>query len=191
MLKEEAKSLWCQLRDGDENAFLKIYRAYYQDLYALGLSLSADKSLTKECIQQVFTDIWSNRITLSEVENVKGYLLTCLRNMTLRQLTNSNRLTSFNKDIHSSSYGSEISVEQEIIEDQRMIELRGKLLKAMDKLTIRQKELIERRFLQGMSYEEIEEETNLTRRTIYNHIHMAIQILKNSILFILLNLIAQ
>ena len=65
---------------GDQNAFLTIYQNHYQSLFSYGLSITGDKELTKDCIQELFLEIWKTRLTLNkEVDNIRSYLFTWLR----------------------------------------------------------------------------------------------------------------
>src|SRR5664279_5641997 len=71
---------WCNIIDGDKEAFLLFYHKYYRALFCYGFSLTADKELTKDCIQELFLDIWNTRLKLNkDVENVRSYLFTWLR----------------------------------------------------------------------------------------------------------------
>ncbi len=51
-------------------------------------SLSADRELTKDCIQELFLEIWNSRPSLDrEVKNVRSYLFTWLRRKISRELS--------------------------------------------------------------------------------------------------------
>ena len=74
------KSPWELLIEGDREAFISIYETHYQDLFTYGFSISGDKELTKDCIQDLFLEMWNIRSQLTgEVTNVKSYLFTWLR----------------------------------------------------------------------------------------------------------------
>ena len=61
---------------GDKEAFLAIYHNHYHPLFYYGFTLTADRELTKDCIQELFLDIWNKRPTLNkEVDNIQSYLL--------------------------------------------------------------------------------------------------------------------
>ena len=71
---------WDNMVKGDKEAFLAIYHNHYRALFYYGFSLTADRELTKDCIQELFLDIWNTRPTLNkEVENIQSYLFTWLR----------------------------------------------------------------------------------------------------------------
>src|SRR5690242_12079529 len=71
---------WIRILEGDENAFLFIYRKHYNELFRYGLILSKDKELTKDCIQEVFMELWKNSPTINKnVHDIRAYLFTWLR----------------------------------------------------------------------------------------------------------------
>src|SRR5450432_4876934 len=77
---------WDNMVTGNKEAFLAIYHDHYRALFYYGFSLTADRELTKDCIQELFLDIWNTRPTLNkEVENVRSYLFTWLRRKVSRR----------------------------------------------------------------------------------------------------------
>jgi len=66
---------WKSMKEGSKKAFLDIYQENYNILFSYGFSLTRDKELTKDCIQEVFLEIWKTRITINpDVQNVRSYL---------------------------------------------------------------------------------------------------------------------
>ena len=84
------KSAWELLIEGDREAFISIYETNYQHLFTYGFSLCGDKELTKDCIQDLFLEIWNTRSHLTtEVSNVRSYLFTWLRRKITKELSRS------------------------------------------------------------------------------------------------------
>src|SRR5271170_2693409 len=82
------KNTWGRMADGDKEAFMTLYQSHYQALFCYGFSLSTDRELTKDCIQELFLEIWNTRLSLNkEVKNVKSYLFTWLRRKISRELS--------------------------------------------------------------------------------------------------------
>ena len=93
------KSPWELLIEGDREAFISIYETHYQDLFTYGFSISGDKELTKDCIQDLFLEMWNIRSQLtSEVTNVKSYLFTWLRRKITKTLSRTAHSKSGAKD---------------------------------------------------------------------------------------------
>src|SRR6202451_2872026 len=78
---------WRSMAEGDKGSFLLLYQTCYQALFCYGFSLSVDRALTKDCIQELFVEIWTTRSSLNkDVHNVRSYLLTWLRRKVSREL---------------------------------------------------------------------------------------------------------
>ena len=177
------KQLWSALKKGDENAFLQIYENVYQELYAYGFRVSGHKELTKDTIHQVFLELWSQREKLNDVSAIKPYLITYLRRKLLKELSVSGAPPV--NDFDDYLLETQHSYEDLLIKNQSNRDMKDRLQKALDTLTKKQLEIIKLKFYEGMSYDEIGQVTNLQRRTIYNHLHQAIKILRDAMLLIL------
>ena len=145
--------IWENFLWGDDEAYTYIYREYSQALYAYGMHFTSDKGLVEDCIQDVFIKIFQNRRHLQSTDNIKLYLFIALKN----KLFN-----IFRKDIKYSQidslepvFAAEYTIEDEIIENEREQFLNEKMIRMLEVLSPRQKEIIYYRFVEGLSYEEI------------------------------------
>jgi RNA polymerase sigma factor (sigma-70 family) len=176
------KSPWELLIEGDREAFISIYETNYQDLFSYGFSICGDKELTKDCIQDLFLEIWNIRSQLTrEVTNVRSYLFTWLRRKITKALSRSAHIKNGAKD-GADELLVELPYETLLIRFQQTSEDKEKLSAALSKLTKKQVEIIKLRFYDNLSYAEISQKTSLTTRTVYNHIHEAIRQLRNGLL---------
>ncbi|RAJ81842.1 RNA polymerase sigma-70 factor (ECF subfamily) [Chitinophaga dinghuensis] len=172
---------WLQLKAGNEKALLLLYDNHFLGLLNYGSKFTASKEQVHECITQVLIELWDKRHTLPEVENVRSYLLTCVRRKLLAEqeaskLRERNHLTyTVNED------ASEVSYEQLLIENQTRADQISKLKAAFDKLTPRQKELLKMKYFDDLSYEEIAIQAGITKRTAYNIIHDGLKILREEL----------
>jgi RNA polymerase sigma-70 factor (ECF subfamily) len=163
---------------GDKNAFLTIYKEYYTALFHYGYSLTNDKELTKDCIQELFLEVWNTRTSIKkDVDNARCYLCTWLRRKISRHINRIERARSgagsaINFDLIESSY------EELLIANQHIEEKKERLNRAISKLTKKQVEIIRLKFFENLSYPAIADKTSLTTRTIYNIIYEAIHILR-------------
>ena len=66
--------IWQNIRDGDAVAMKALYQQCYQSLYAYGFRVLPDKDKIKDCLHEVFCEIWQRRAKLGEVVNVEAYL---------------------------------------------------------------------------------------------------------------------
>lgn len=176
---------WCNIIDGDKEAFLLFYHKYYRALFCYGFSLSTDRELTKDCIQELFLDIWNTRSTLNkDVENIQSYLFTWLRRKINRKQLRLSKDRDYQHSVEGNE-GSEFCYEELLIAFQQTEEKKEQLRKALETLTKKQMEIIRLKFFDNLSYTEISTKTSLTTRTVYNIIHLAITRLREAMMILL------
>ena len=177
------------MTEGDKSSFLTIYQTYYQALFCYGFSLSVDRELTKDCIQELFVEIWNTRSSLNrEVKNVRSYLFTWLRRKISRELSRLAKQTAFN-DATEESESVQASYEELLIAFQQSAEKKAQLRSALAKLTKKQLEIIRLKFFENLSYSAIAAKKSLTPRTVYNSIYESIRQLRESMKLLLISLI--
>ena len=160
---------------GDKEAFLAIYHNHYRALFYYGFSLTADRELTKDCIQELFLDIWNTRPTLNkEVENIQSYLFTWLRRKISRTQSRLLREKLYERSGEAGD-NKEFCYEELLIAFQQTEEKKEHLGRALGTLTKKQLEIIRLKFFDNLSYAEISEKTSLTTRTVYNIIYESIK----------------
>ncbi|MEM9824490.1 MAG: sigma-70 family RNA polymerase sigma factor [Bacteroidota bacterium] len=179
----EESQLWEAIAKGDEEAFRQIFEHYYAHLYRFGMRFAFDPALVKDAIQEVFFDLWKQRSQLSTVNNHQAYLLQMLK-YKLSRANQKKRDTEARKIESTASSGP--SYESLLIAQQESEEQQQKLERAFLQLSPRQREIIRLRFFEGLSYDEIAQRSDVRKRTIYNQIHEALKVLKESFLLPLL-----
>ncbi len=172
------ETLWEGMLRGDQEMFLSLYNKYYHTLLFLGLREIKDAQLVKDTIQQLFLYIWEKRQTINVAKNVKSYLvMSFLRKLSVdwRKIERVSTL-----QIVHSGYSEDYTPtpEEYLIKKDQQNHLHKLLMNYLDELPARQKELITLRFYEGLSYEEIVQQTGLSHRTVYNKIHEALKKLR-------------
>lgn len=169
-------SAWGLLLTGADEDFYKCFTVCYDDLYRLGLYLYKDGELVKESIQLLFIEVWKIRHKLSEVKNIKEYVLTIYKRILYKEKTGSvkhwSKIDMFDHDNTASQYT--MAHEELLILHQEEETMRMKLLRILPQLSDRQKELIRLRYFEEKNIDEIATLTSLTPRTIYNTLHNAL-----------------
>lgn len=170
--------IWENFLCGDDEAYTYIYREYSQALYAYGMHFTSDKGLVEDCIQDVFIKIFQNRRHLQSTDHIKLYLFIALKN----KLFN-----IFRKDIKYSQidslepvFAAEYTIEDEIIENEREQFLNEKMIRMLEVLSPRQKEIIYYRFVEGLSYEEICQIMDMNYQSTQNLIQRSLKKLRTT-----------
>lgn len=170
--------IWENFLCGDDEAYTYIYRQYSQALYAYGMHFTADKGLVEDCVQDVFVKIYQNRKRLQSTDNIKLYLFISLKNKLFNV---------FRKDIKYSQidtlepvFAAEYTIEDEIIQNEKEQFLNEKMIRMLEVLSPRQKEIIYYRFVEGLSYEEICQIMDMNYQSTQNLIQRSLKKLRST-----------
>lgn len=169
---------WNSLRGGDKQALFSLYNSLYFHLIRFGLKICADDELTKDCVNQLFLNIWDRKERLPEVKNAKVYLFAVLKNLLIDEISNSIKINNAVGFKVAQDDFSELSYEEILIKVQSDDELKAKLRNAIQKLTPKQIELVHLKFFEGLTYEQIALRTSQSIKTSYNTIYDAVKSLK-------------
>ena len=184
-------ALWTQLRLGDEEAFSSLFERYYSTLVNYGKTLMTGEDRVKDCVQDVFVNIWTYRYKLNEAIVVKAYLLSSVRKRIAR-LHHREHIFSNIKHIDSLEFLFDFSNEDRLIADETTAKKVEQLNKSINQLSDRQKEAIYLRYHQVLTVEQVAEVLNLNYQSTKNLLHRAILQLRKdfpiSVLFLLLNI---
>jgi RNA polymerase sigma factor (sigma-70 family) len=185
-LDPKSLELWARFRQGDREAFGSIYRQHIDGLFHYGMHFCRDEERVKDCLQDLFRDMWAERQHISsEVRNIKYYLLSSLRRRLLRSLQNDRR---YPVRFPGTTFDFELIPPREtvIILDELYQERVAQLHQAIALLSRRQREVIYLRFFQNLSYGDVAELMSMQVDSVYNLVSKAIGLLKKTFLLTLL-----
>ncbi|CCH54406.1 RNA polymerase, sigma-24 subunit, ECF subfamily [Fibrisoma limi BUZ 3] len=176
---DEAQQLWQEYRAGDIYALAKLMQSYYADLFHWGVRLHADREFVKDCIQEVFVNLWKIQDSISSVENVRSYLLVVLKTRILRELSKTQG--AHQADLSDDySFSVEFAADIRLIEEEHEVYQIRRLERVLNHLPQRQKELIYLRFYQNLSFEQIAEIMHLGRQSVYNLLQKSLNSLRKN-----------
>jgi RNA polymerase sigma factor (sigma-70 family) len=169
--------LWKMFLSGEQNALSKLVALHYRGLYNYGFRFAQDGDFVKDCLQDLFMELWERREKLSETSSVKSYLLKALRH---RMINESLRFKRFKMQHHLPflSEANESAVESLIIETDSHNEQSLRLKNIISKLTGRQQEVIYLRFYHGLEYAEITQIMEMERQSVANLLHRSLKEIK-------------
>ena len=70
--------MWQAFKEGDRDAFDKLFRNYFPSLVQYGSRICADNHIVDDCIQDLFIELWQSR-SATTLQSVKAYLLKSLK----------------------------------------------------------------------------------------------------------------
>lgn len=169
--------LFAAFQKGDKRAFEKIYQSYFSALVFYGFKVCPDKLLVENAIQDLFVELWRRREYISEVDNLKFYLIKSLRNQLIRNQRHNPFDRSEDIDDFLDYLGS-LSEEQSIVNRETVLARQLKIQTALEKLSPRQKEVIHLRFYQNLALDEIAELLQLPKQVIKNLLSKSYAVLR-------------
>lgn len=181
--RQTEQDIWEQLRQGNDQALEYFYRTYAKELFNFGMKLySRDgDGFVQDCLHELFVDLWNQHRQLSSISSVKSYLFKSLKYKLHRQYSKEKYWIKKVKyqEVHNTEV--EISLESHLIEDQTTRENKLKILKSMEKLPARQREVLHLLFEDGFGYEETAEIMGINVRSVYTLAWKGISSLKKCI----------
>ncbi|WP_266366313.1 RNA polymerase sigma factor [Tellurirhabdus rosea] len=174
---DQAQLLWQEFRSGDAYALANIMQSYYAELFHWGMRLHPDREFVKDCIQEVFVNLWQSQPTARPVENVRSYLFVVLKTRILRELSRNPVTHPFSLP-DDYAFSVEFSADTRLIEEEHEIYQLRQLERVMNHLPGRQKELIYLRFYQNLSFDQIAEVMHLGRQSVHNLLNKSLNSLR-------------
>lgn len=170
---EDEARWWQRLLQGEQEALAYFYEKYADTLLKYGISITPNREMVQDAVQELYIQIWNRRANLSVPHSVKYYLIASLRRLILKDVINARLISEATPEVAT----HEAVFELEEMEN----DIHHKLQLAVRALPNRQQEVIFLRFFEKLSYEEITELTGLDYQVLRNTIHRAIKTLRQSL----------
>ena len=163
------------VQEGDMQ-FIALYKFYYQDLYAYGVSLGFNTEDVKDAIQEVYLKLYFNERLCIDEKKIKFYLLRSVRN----QLIDWERAKKDTSSIEEEerSFKLSVSVEESFISDEEDLLLKKRVNRILDLLTDHQREIVYLHFIEEMPYEEIAVMLDMKIQTVRGQVFKAMEKLR-------------
>lgn len=176
---DEESLLWKEFKKGDREAFALLYQKHIIPLIAYGSKICSDRDLLKDQIQELFIELWNSRRNLADTDSVRYYLLKALRYKLIRQEKRHHSQENA-LQINDLQIDGEIEapIETAIMEKEILESYRSLLKKALGHLTQRQQEIIQLRYYQGLTHEQIAKLMDMNYQSVSNLLHKALFRLK-------------
>ena len=170
---------WLCFRAGDERAFAGLFDRYCDVLLRYGLTIVPDRDFVKDCIQDLFADLWRRRASLSEAQSVRCYLLVSLRRLLVRQKNAIRRQHDLRRQWQIElETAAPHSPERTLADTEQADHSRNLLMRELNALPARQREALFLRFYEELDYEQITEIMDLNYQVVRNMVHRAVKTLR-------------
>ena len=165
----EEKEILQHIAKGDEAAFRQLVHKYTPLLAPYILKFTKSKERTQEIVQDIFTQMWLSRESLSQVNNFRRYLYIASRNHALNAIRNMMR----EEKRHLKWLQDQPSGVSEATPAQDYSPYIGLVEEAVQRLPEQQKKVWVLCRVQGKKYQEAAMETGLSRETVKKYLQHA------------------
>jgi RNA polymerase sigma factor (sigma-70 family) len=171
--------LWKQTIAGDGKAYDQLVRLFYQPLFQYGCRYSRNKELIKDCIQDVFLEVWQKRQQIDSEIPPKPYLMASLRRRIHRVVLADRQLIGSDDLFREDLFDVEFSVEEAFIREEATLQTAQRCLHLLKTLPKRQQEVMYLKYFQDLSRDEIAEVMKSAPQSVSNLIQLALKWLKS------------
>lgn len=173
--EENLTLLKSALKKGDKSAFKTFYEMYYEGLFFYINSLTKDKAITQDILQETFIKLWNNRSQLDVDKSIKKFLYSIAHNLFI-DFYRKKRLELKMLDSLVLQAALEKIDQNEELKKARL----KKLKKAIEGLSPRCQEIFRMSKFQGYKYQEIADSLGISRKTVEVQMGKALSILREA-----------
>ncbi len=165
--------------DGKREGLGCLYKLFAKDLFRYGLSICGNENEVSECIHDFFVFLWDQRSKLAKVANPKAYLMVSFKRRLIKQLEKNKGTDEL--DIRYEQKYSEESYETDWIKEETHQEHVKKLTSALSQLSGREREVIQLKYYEKYTNEEIATHLEINNQSVRNLLYRAIQNLRKKL----------
>ena len=162
MIPDLLKSEICLFRDGDVNAFEKVYERYVDRLYFYVLKLVKSPEIAEEIVQGVFVKIWEIRSKINLELSFEAFIYRITRNHTLNYLKRQAYENRFKKQLIPIYNKGVNATENHVI----LNETSKIIHQAIDKLPEKRQTIYRMSRLEGLDHDGIATKLGISKNTV-------------------------
>lgn len=174
LIEEDDVYLAEQIRNGDSDAFTKLYSKYFASLYFFVLNKTNDREVAKDIVQDLFAHIWNKGATLMIRDNVMSYLYTSAKNRVLDYYSKEKYRIAYLDYLEISDFEETYETDF-LIREKMFIERMDQVLNT---LSPRVKEVFELSRRHYLSHKEIAIKLSLSEHSVKTYIKDALKLIK-------------
>ena len=176
------KQLVKQLSEGDEKAYRALFMRYYTKVRCFINGLLKSEVEAEDLAQDVFVKVWINRAHFAEVNTFGAYLYVLAKN-TVFNYIESKRIRKVNLDERPfEEEDNETPYEELVAKDLQLF-----VNMVIDSMPSQRRTVYRMSRESGLTNDEIAEKLHLAKKTVENHLNLALKELRNAMsLFVFL-----
>lgn len=154
------------LKQGNEQAFEKIYNLYSSRLFGNIYRMVKSESATKEILQDVFLKIWSNRAGIDPEKSFRSYLFRIAENNVYDFFRKAKRDKNMQARLFAAATEQYVHIEEMMFKKENALILE----KAINSLSPQRQQVFRLCKLEDKSYNEVSQLLGISVSTISDHI---------------------
>jgi RNA polymerase sigma-70 factor, ECF subfamily len=171
---DEDRKLAALIREGDQAAFKRFFEKHQAPLLSFLMSKGMDKQSAEDMLQQAFLTIWDKRAELKANRSIRSFLFTIAYNRMLNHFRNQKK--------NEPEYAFELAgTGQNPAELAETSEAMQAMQAALEIMPEKRRMVFELCYLQEFTYHEAAEALNITRKTVENHMALALKDLRKAL----------
>lgn len=170
--------LLLRLAEDDPSAFRILFDACSPKVYSIAYKFLKSQSLAEDVVQEVFAKLWIKKNELHQLRDFNAYLNTITHNHLfnqLKKLAHAEKFLQYQKQNNRQQDNSVAAVIE-------LNELNYTIAKAMSRLSTQQKKVYHLGKIQGLSYEQIATQLQISKETVKTHMSEALRSIKTYLL---------
>jgi len=165
------------LKQGDCEAFDRLFRGYNQRLYYFALSILKNREDARDVVQEVFLRVFRNVDSINPDCSFKSYLFTISYNIIVDTMRKKLSAQQFRDYLVKNAIQEESPVAREV----EFNELNTLYTDAIEKLPPQRKKIYKLHRFESLSYEEIATNLGISVHTVKSQMNKALSFIRNKI----------
>ena len=159
--------------------FESFFFDYYPRIKGFINSFLQNEKEAEDLSQDIFLSLWKNKTTLYRIEHFDAYLFTVARNTAYRHLERSLLFYDYQQEKNFNSFHNQLPTYNETEENIYAHELELLVALAIEKMPPQRKKIYQLSREQGVKNEEIANQLHISKRTVENHLTLALIDIRN------------
>lgn len=153
----------------DKNRFKEVFKEYYNPLCNFAASIVSDKKMAQDVVQDVFTNLWDKRHDLVITTSEKSYLFQAVKFRAFEILRKRKNESKVNVSDFEEAFNSDTELDQQA----NNFMLKEFLYNSIRQLPPKCQEIFVLNKVNGLTYNEIATDLDISVKTVENQIGRA------------------